>query len=92
MKYKVALDLTLDSHPHKSSYLNNLGNSLKTRFVCLREQSDLEQAILRQKDAVDIIPHGHPHKYCYLNNLGNSLKARFDRLGELSDIEEAILR
>jgi tetratricopeptide (TPR) repeat protein len=72
--------------------LNNLGHSLFTRFTCLEELSDLEDAISILRDVVDLTPLGHPAKPGYLNNLGNSFLVRFKHLGELSDLEDAISR
>jgi hypothetical protein len=73
-------------------HVNNLGNSLLTRFERLGELSDLEEAILRHRDTVDLTPDGHPDKLCRLNDLGNFFFTHFERLGELSDLEEAIPR
>ena len=85
-----AIDLTTNGYPNKPAYLANLGNSLRARFNCLGQLSDLEEAISTHRNAVELIPNGHPHKPNHLQAFGLCFQARFERLGELSDIEEAI--
>ena len=90
--HRDALTLTPLGHPDKPDGLNNLASCLRTRFECIGELKDLEEAVSSHKDALELIPDGRPTKPDFLNNLANSLVTRFHRLGEVSDLEQAILR
>ncbi len=85
-----AVRLTPDDHPHKPSWLNNLGLSLLGRFKRLGDLSDINKSVSVKEEAVRLTPDDHPHKALWLNNLGNSLLGRFKRLGDLSDMNQAI--
>ncbi|KAF8549859.1 hypothetical protein OG21DRAFT_1553074, partial [Imleria badia] len=87
-----AVDIIPHAHPVKPTCLNNLGDALLTRFKCIGELSDLEDAITRFRDAVDITPHGHPDKLRHLNNLGIAFLTRFECIRKLSDLNDAITR
>ena len=76
--------------PDKPSRLANLGSTFATRFECLGQLSNLEDAISRQREAVDLTPRDHPQKPMFLTILALSFRNRFERLGELSDLEEAV--
>ena len=89
-RQREAVDLTPDGHPHKPSFLNNLGITFLTRFEHFGQLNDLEDAISREREAVDLTPDSHPDKASYLNNLGISFRTRFERLGQLNDLEDSI--
>jgi tetratricopeptide (TPR) repeat protein len=78
-----AVQFTPDGHADKPARLNNLGNSLLTRFERLGEMEDIEKAISSHENAMQLTPDGHADKPCLLNNLGNSLLRRIERLGEM---------
>ncbi|KAJ7865997.1 CHAT domain-containing protein [Mycena olivaceomarginata] len=86
-----AVKLTPDGHPDKPRWLNNLGNSLLSRFEQLGDLSDINKSVSMKEDAVKLTPDGHPDKPSRLSNLGNSLLGRFERLGDLSDINKSVL-
>ncbi|KAJ7115484.1 TPR-like protein, partial [Mycena epipterygia] len=79
-------------HPAKPSLLNNIGNSLLSRFEQLGSLDDLNQALLRFEAAIALTPDGHPDKPPRLNNIGDSLLSRFKRLGDLGDLNQSVLR
>jgi len=87
-----AVRLTPDGHTDKPGLLNNLGNSLLTRFEHLGEIANIDKAILSFEDAAHLTPDGHTNKQILLNNLGTSLMIHFERLGEKGDIEKAASR
>ena len=65
MSLREAVDITPDGHPRKPGLLQDLGDFLFTRFECLGQLNDLEDAISRQREAVDLTPDGHPDRPCY---------------------------
>ncbi|KAJ7835224.1 CHAT domain-containing protein [Mycena leptocephala] len=71
--------------------LNNLGNSLLTRFEQLGDLDDLNKSVSIREDAVCLTPDGHPEKPSLLNNLGNSLLTWFEQLGDLEDLNKSVL-
>ncbi|KAF8549931.1 hypothetical protein OG21DRAFT_1552455, partial [Imleria badia] len=71
--------------------LINLGIAFLTRFERIRELSDLEHAISRQRDAVGLTPHAHPDRPHLFNNLGNTFLTRFQCIGNPSNLEQVIL-
>jgi hypothetical protein len=52
-----AVSLTPDSHPDKPTYLNDLGISLQSRFVCLGELKDLDESFNSLKKAISLTPN-----------------------------------
>jgi hypothetical protein len=70
--------------------LNNLGNSLLSRFERLGDLGDMNKSVLMFEHAVQLTPDGHPDKPSRLNNLGNSLLIHFERLGDPNNLEAAI--
>ncbi|KAI0319924.1 CHAT domain-containing protein [Amylostereum chailletii] len=86
-----AVNLTRDDHPDKTAFLNNLGNSYQTRFLCLHDLIDLHNAITAQQQAVEYTPEDHPNKSAFLNIFGNTLVHRFELLGEVVDLDNAII-
>jgi hypothetical protein len=58
--------------------LSNLGLSLRARFDCLGELTDIENSISNLKMAVGLTNDGHPARATHLSNLGISQRARFD--------------
>ena len=87
---RIAIRFVPDDHPKKAECINNLGVSLVTRFECLGDIDDLDEAITVQQQAVRLTPDGHPHKPGRLDNLGNSLRIRFEQTGDIGDLREAI--
>jgi hypothetical protein len=88
--FEDAVRLTADGHPHKPSFLNNLGNSLLGRFKRLGDLSDITKSVSVFEEAVRLTPDGYLGKPSFLNNLGISLLGRFERLGELSDMTMSV--
>ena len=84
--------LTPDGRPDKPARLNNLANSLRSRFEHLGELNDLDQAILKYREAIQFTVDGHPDRPGQLSNLADSFRTRFEHLSELNDLELAILQ
>jgi len=70
--------------------LFNLGNSQETRFHCLDQLNDLEDAISNKLNAVQLTAEGHPNMPSRLSSLGNCQETRFQRLNKLTDLGNAI--
>ena len=87
---RIAIGFVPDDHPKKAECINNLGVSLVTRFECLGDIDDLDEAITVQQQAFGLTPDHHPHKAGRLDNLRISLLTRFARLGDIGDLDEAI--
>ena len=62
----------------------------QTRFLCLGNLSDLENAISNKEKAVALTVDGQQKKPGYLSNLGTAFHTRFQHLGNLLDLENAI--
>jgi hypothetical protein len=86
-----AVQLTPDGHPDKPGWLNNLGNSLLSRFHRLGDLGDMNKSVLMKEHAVQLTPDGHPNKPGWLDSLGSSLLSRFQRLGDLGDMNNSVL-
>ncbi|KAG0691597.1 TPR-like protein [Suillus ampliporus] len=89
-RYQDALVLCPPGHSLRSMCLNNLAQSLLTRFEQRGVQSDLDEAIERYQDALVLCPPGHSVQSMCLNNLALSLFTRFEQCGVQSDLDEAI--
>ncbi|KAJ7090662.1 CHAT domain-containing protein [Mycena epipterygia] len=74
------------------SWLNNLGNSLLSRFKQLGGLDDLSQSVLRLEAALTLTPDHHLAKPSLLNNLGNSLLCHFEQFGGLEDLNQSVLK
>ena len=73
-----------------STSLNNLANSLHTRFKQSGRTEDLEDAISFHRQALTLRPPGHPGRSTSLNNLAVVLSTRFEQSGRVEDLEDAI--
>ena len=70
--------------------LNNLGNTLGSRYERSVSLEDLENAITCERQAVKATPPDHPVRAERLSNLGNLLVYRYKSTGAMDDLEEAI--
>ena len=73
-----------------STSLNNLANTLYTRFEQSGRTEDLEGAIAYHRQALTLRPPGHPDRSYSLNNLALVLSIRFEQSGMVEDLEDAI--
>ncbi|KAI0083340.1 CHAT domain-containing protein [Irpex rosettiformis] len=87
---RVAMGVTEDDHPEKVDIINNLGVALSTRFKCVGERRDLEEAIFLRQLTNALTPDDSPDKPSRLSNLAVSIILRFEREGRAEDLEEAI--
>ena len=74
-----AVQVTSEDHPDLPMWLNNLGISLRNRYLRQGSMEDLSRAIDVQEKAVQATPEDHPAFPVRLNNLGNSLGDRYLR-------------
>ncbi|KAI0083325.1 TPR-like protein [Irpex rosettiformis] len=81
---------TEDDHPEKVAIINNLGVALHTRFECVGEHQDLEEAFFLRQLANALTPDDSPDKASRLSNLAISIFSRFEREGRAEELEEAI--
>ena len=72
--------------------LTDLGVALWYRFLCLRQLSDIGQAILRYSKAIHLIPDNDPYKPNHLNILALFYLTRFEIVGEPTDLDQVISR
>jgi tetratricopeptide (TPR) repeat protein len=70
---RQAIALTPKDHSDLAGRLNNLGNSLGSRYKRTRDIANLEEAIQVARQAVASTPEDHSDIASCLNNLGNSL-------------------
>ncbi|KAG1768137.1 TPR-like protein [Suillus occidentalis] len=91
-EYRAALQDCPPGHSDRSMSLNNLGISLRSRFLQLGVLSDLDEAIEHLRAALLLHPLGHPDRSMSLNNLAISLRNRSQQRSVLSetDLDEAI--
>ncbi|KAI0084227.1 CHAT domain-containing protein [Irpex rosettiformis] len=87
---RVAMGATEDDHPEKVDIINNLGVVLNTRFKCVGERQNLEEAIFLRQLANALTPDDSPDKPSRLSNLASSIFSRFEQEGRADDLEEAI--
>ena len=73
-----------------STSLNNLANSLHTRFEQSGRTEDLEDAISFHRQALTLRPPGHLNRSNSLDNLAYALFIRFEQSGKVEDLEDAI--
>jgi len=57
---RYALEVQPAGHPNRSTSLNNLATSLRSRFEQSGDQDDLDEAISLHRDALELRPAGHP--------------------------------
>ncbi|KAF8594672.1 hypothetical protein BDV93DRAFT_579223 [Ceratobasidium sp. AG-I] len=69
--------------------LNELGNSLMSRFQHLGELADADRAIESYRTAIALTLPSSLNLYVSLSALATALLLRFERLGELQDIDHA---
>ncbi|KAI0083313.1 CHAT domain-containing protein [Irpex rosettiformis] len=81
---------TEDDNPEKADIISNLGVVLDTRFKCVGERQDLEEAVSLQHFADSLTPDDSPNKLSRLSNLAGSILLRFKREGRADDLEEVI--
>jgi tetratricopeptide (TPR) repeat protein len=70
--------------------LDNLGNSLISRFEERGGIGDLEEAVSSYRRAVQSSSEVYPKFHRFLNNLGISLTQRFNLLGGIKDLNEGL--
>ncbi|KAH0833940.1 TPR-like protein, partial [Lanmaoa asiatica] len=78
-------------HPHRPTSLHNLARYLTIRHNQIGEMSDLEEAIILDREVLELRSCGHLDRTKSLNNLGVDLSARYHHLGIMSDLETAII-
>ncbi|KAG1772963.1 TPR-like protein [Suillus placidus] len=77
-------------HSNRSSYLNNIANSLRDRFTQRGVPSDLDECIELKRATLLRRPPGHSDRSWTLSNLAASLGDRFKQRGVPSDLDECI--
>lgn len=90
--YREALELGHPPLPDRSYTLNNLSNALESRFTKLdHKPSDLDEAILLQRQAVELLPSVHYLRSRSLETLGSMYIRAHSHSGDPRHIEEAML-
>src|SRR5258708_265808 len=74
---RAALQGYPPGHFNRSTFLNNLANSLHIRFQQRGVPSDLDEALEVHRTALALRPPGHPDRSISLNNLASVLQTRF---------------
>jgi hypothetical protein len=66
---REALAICPPGHPNRSSFLNNLANSIDTRYKQSGRMEDLEEMITYHREALTLCHPGHRNRPSSLNNL-----------------------
>ncbi|KAF9064599.1 CHAT domain-containing protein [Rhodocollybia butyracea] len=93
LKFRAMLWLYHSDHPKHSHLLSNLAKLHFTRSQVrppIPPMTDLETAIVHEREALAFRPHGHPHRHISVGNLAMSLSFRFNVSENRDDLEEAI--
>lgn len=69
---RQAVELVPRSHPNRAMYLNNLGNSLESRFERTGSMENINRAVDIMEQAVDSKPVDSPGYTLCLSNLGKT--------------------
>ncbi|EJD00970.1 uncharacterized protein FOMMEDRAFT_158091 [Fomitiporia mediterranea MF3/22] len=88
--HQAALEIFINSHPHRSTSLNNLADSLLIRFERHGRAADLDEAIKHHRAALELCPEGHPDRSAALKNFASSFLSRFQKFGLMDDLEECM--
>ncbi|KAG1882837.1 CHAT domain-containing protein [Suillus subluteus] len=87
---RVVLELCPPGNEHYPEALENLAETLRSRFEQCGSIDDLDECIQCGREAVSLCSEGHSKYDAYLNNLATSLLTRFKKLGKYHDLNEAI--
>ena len=87
---KEAVAATPKESPDRAALLNNLGLSLRERFLRTGAMADLEEAIQVTQQAVEATLENHPDQNTFLSNLGVQLGLKHSKTGSMADLEQAI--
>ena len=79
--YREAVQHCPSEHPDRSTFYNNLANTVNTRFDRLGNVVDLEEAIECHRDALRLCPPGHLNRPSFLIDLSLTLSTRFEQQG-----------
>ncbi|KAF8123326.1 CHAT domain-containing protein [Boletus edulis] len=82
---REAFELCPQGHPDHSTSLNNLANSLSTRYNQLGAMADLDEAIVLSRDAVDLRLPSQINLSSSLKHLACALYTRFMQLRQPDD-------
>jgi CHAT domain-containing protein len=75
---------------HRAMLLNNLGQTLVSRFQRTDSIGDLNAALHANQKANECAPENDPMKPLYMTNLAGALHHRFESLGVLDDLNASI--
>ncbi|KAL5525311.1 hypothetical protein ACEPAF_9181 [Sanghuangporus sanghuang] len=70
--------------------LENLANSLMSRFERDGRDDDLDESIALHRASLALRPEGHPNRSDSLHNLSCSLLTRFEQRGDYDELDESI--
>ncbi|KIK42397.1 hypothetical protein CY34DRAFT_145932, partial [Suillus luteus UH-Slu-Lm8-n1] len=87
---RVVLQLCPPVHQRRPNALDELSNSLQSRFQLRGSVDDLDECIQHRREAVSLCSEGHPDRGNYLNDLAVSLRSRFQHQRKSHDLDDAI--
>ncbi|MFE5591237.1 CHAT domain-containing protein [Streptomyces sp. NPDC056549] len=74
----------------RAEALVTLGNILTRRYEFLREDDDLERALVVTRMAEEMIPEGDPCRLKFCSGFGHTAIRMFQRFGDLDLLDEAV--
>ncbi|KAE9378772.1 TPR-like protein [Stipitochalara longipes BDJ] len=85
-----AIAATPEDSLERAALLNNLGLSLRERFLQKGMMTDLEEAIQVARRSVEMTSEDHPNHNSFLSNLAVQLGLKYSKTGSAADLEQAI--
>jgi CHAT domain-containing protein/tetratricopeptide (TPR) repeat protein len=85
-----AVNLMPQNHPDRSTYLVDLADCFRTRFVQLGDLKDLEHALALAKEVADDDLGSNSSKSACLYILETMLSQKFERTGDIEYLQQAL--
>ncbi|CAH0043338.1 unnamed protein product [Clonostachys solani] len=80
----------LEDNPDLPTYLDSLSTFLEQRFLELRDETDLEEAVQLGREVLQLAPADHPKLASFMSNLSRCLGHQYPTSHSLSIIDEAV--
>uniref|UniRef100_A0A0B7JTD4 CHAT domain-containing protein n=1 Tax=Bionectria ochroleuca TaxID=29856 RepID=A0A0B7JTD4_BIOOC len=80
----------LEDNPDLPTYLDSLSTFLEQRFLQLRDEADLEEAVQLGREVLQLAPINHPKLGSFMRNLSRCLGHQYNASYSLPIIDEAV--
>ncbi|EFI27119.1 hypothetical protein CC1G_14944 [Coprinopsis cinerea okayama7 len=87
---RAALDSLPPHHPNRADVLDELAETVLTRFGNEGDFDDLDRCISLREEALSLRPPGHPDRALALSTLACALTVRFENQGNFPDLAKGI--